>query len=108
MEFVILFGALIVGFFAGWQFRELWAMRQVRLLLQEGQLQVKEEDEERTKMRLEFNSGTIFAYSEEDGSFIAQGADLNALDRAIQARFPGRKFSVKEDNLNEMIKNESV
>ena len=115
MEFVILFGALIVGFFAGWQFREVWAMYQVKRLLQEGDLKLQriddeevEEEDERTKMRLEQHGSLIYAFEEESDTFIAQGKDLLDLDKAIQARFPGKKFSVREANLQEVSSHESV
>ena len=114
MEFVILFGALIVGFFAGWQFREVWAMYQVKRLLQEGDLKLQrideevEEEDERTKMRLEQHGSLIYAFEEESDTFIAQGKDLFDLDKAIQARFPGKKFSVREANLQEVSSHESV
>lgn len=111
MEFVILFVAIIVGFYSGWQFRELWAMHQVKRLLQNGEIKLDnqdEEEEERTKMRLEQHGSLIYAFEEETDSFIAQGKDLLDLDKAIQSRFPGKKFSVREENLHEVAKNESV
>lgn len=113
MEFVILFGALFIGFYAGWQFRELWAMRQVKRLLEDGDIQLHKieeepEEEERTKMRLEQHGTLIYAFEEETDSFIAQGTDLFDLDKAIQARFPGKKFSVRESNLSEVGSHDPV
>ncbi len=106
MEFVILFCAIIVGFYAGWQFRELYAIRQVKRLLEDGDVQFhtveEEQEEERTKMRIEKHGSVIYAFEEETDSFIAQGKDLFDLDKAIQARFPGKKFSVRESNLEEV------
>lgn len=106
MEFLILFGAVLVGFLVGWQAREQYAIRQVRRLLEDGDIKLNvdsdESEEDRTRMRLEKHSGLIYAFADEDDSFIAQGEDLSALDLAIQARFPGKKFSVREDNLKEI------
>jgi len=105
MEFVILAGAIVVGFIIGWQAREQWAIKQVKRILEEGDFQLEgepDEEEERMRMRLEKHSGLIYAFADEDDSFIAQGADLSELDTAIQARFPGKKFSVREDNLKEI------
>jgi hypothetical protein len=112
MEFVILFGALLVGILVGWELREKWAIRQVHRLLEEGEIKlnkVEEEEEERTKMRLEKHSDLIYAFTEEDDSFIAQGKDLHELDAAIQARFPGKKFSIRESNLEDIgVKHEPI
>ena len=103
MEILILFVVVAIGFGFGWQARELWAMRQVEALLRQvGELKEDEPEADRTKMRLEMHSDAIYAFSEEDNSFIAQGKDLSDLDTAIQARFPGKKFAVREDNLKEI------
>jgi hypothetical protein len=113
MEFIILFGALMVGVLLGWEAREKWAIRQVHRLLADGEIQLNrvedEEEEERTKMRVEKHSDLLYAFTVEDDSFIAQGKDLFELDAAIQARFPGKKFLIQEDNLKEIgISHESV
>jgi hypothetical protein len=54
------------------------------------------------RIRLEMHGDVIYAYTDEDGTFIAQGSSLEELDSAVQARFPGKKFSIKESNLKEM------
>ena len=103
MEILILFFVSIIGFFFGWHAREMYAMRVVKAIMEQaGQLEQKEEETPRTPMRLEVHNNTIFAYSEVDGTFIAQGVDLEGLDKAIQSRFPDKKFSVKEQNLLEI------
>ncbi len=99
MEFIILGGAIIVGFLAGWHAREAYAMRVVDSLLKESVRQEQEELESRTKMRLEKQGDVIYAFTHDTDEFIAQGKDLEELDNAIVARFPGKKFSVQEQNL---------
>ena len=104
MEFVILFGAVIVGVAIGWNLREYHAMRKIHELLQKAEeLEVKEGSvENRTKMRLEKHGELIYAFEEETDTFIAQGKDLLALDEAIRKRFPDKKFSVQEQNLKDI------
>lgn len=110
MEFLILIIAMIIGVAIGWQLRELHAMRQVHKLLASHELQIHrdEQDVDRTKMRLEQHGEAIYAFEEETDTFIAQGKTLEDLDTAIQVRFPGKKFSVREANLHEVASNESV
>ena len=99
MEFLILAGALIVGFYAGWVGRERHAMLTVQRILEES----VEEEEAKNKpdsLRLERHGEVIYAYSDDE--FIGQGNDLFALDEAIQKRFPGRKFLIKKENLEEV------
>ena len=105
MEFLILFGAIIVGFLAGWNAREAYAVRRVHQILDQLE-QVEDLDEEEAqtpdKIRLELHGNVIYAYTVDNDTFIAQGASLEELDAAVQARFPGKKFSIKESNLEEI------
>ena len=103
MDLILGFILIGIGVILGWYFREYYAMRVVHKLLE----QVAEEGDEvedesivdRIKMRLERHGEVIYAFKDEDDSFIAQGKDLHELDAAIVARFPGKKFSVREQDL---------
>ena len=90
---------LVVGFVFGWIMREQYAMYIVSKLISQVETEVEEEREERTKMRLERNGDFIYAFEHDTDAFIAQGTDLVELDKNIVAKFPGRKFSVQEQNL---------
>lgn len=84
----------------GWRLREYFAMRKVAELLEQAEELVEEEPEsDRVKIRLERHGDMLYAFDEETHTFIAQGADLNALDKAIQVRYPDKKFSIREQNL---------
>jgi hypothetical protein len=100
MEFVILAGALILGFIAGWHGRERHAMNTIHKLLEAAEEEVEDENKP-DRLRLERHGEMIYAYTVED-EFIAQGNDLFVLDEAIQKRFPGRKFLIKKENLEEV------
>jgi len=99
MEFVILFVGALVGFVSGWIARERYAMRVIKDMLEAVEIAQKTEEEERTKMRIERNGGFLYAFEDETDSFIAQGVNLEELDKAITLKFPGKKFSVREQNL---------
>jgi len=102
MEFLILAGALVVGFYAGWVAREQYAMRTVLQILEQAvEKEEKEEDDDRDRLTLERHNDVIYAYT-TDGEFIGQGNDLFSLDEVIQKRFPGRKFLIKKENLEEV------
>ena len=99
MEFLPLIFCIGIGVVIGWKLREYHAMKTVHAFLKEAEEQLDEQDENRTKMRLERHGELIYAFEQENDSFIAQGKDLEDLDKAIVARFPGKKFSVQEQNL---------
>lgn len=101
MEFLILFGALFVGVLLGWELRERYAMRVVNQLLKEVEESTEAEAEETDRIKLERHGEVVYAFDGED-NFIAQGATVYELDEAIQKRFPGRKFLIKESNMKEV------
>ncbi len=101
MEFVILVGAVVVGFFSGWNARELYAIRKIDQLLKQVELTEEPEKEDVERMTLEKHGNVIYAFTSSH-EFIAQGSTLEELDAAIQKRFPGRKFLIKESNLNDL------
>ena len=98
MDILILCLAHAFGILIGWNLRERVAMKIVEKMMDDLQ-QVEEDKSEQTRMRLETHSGVIYAYTADGNDFIAQGKNLNELDKAIIARFPGKKFSVQEQNL---------
>jgi len=112
MEFIILFVAIIIGIGMGWYLREYAAMRKVHQMLKDAEELFNAEertDANRTKMRLERHGEVIYAYKEEDDTFIAQGLTLKDLDENIRARFPDKKFTIQEQNLIDIgVFNESV
>lgn len=102
MDIVVLLIVAVMFFFAGWHSREAYAMFIVKRLLQEAEDKQEAEEEPRQKMVLEKHGEVIYAYTEENHEFMAQGKDLYELDTAIQARYPGKKFAIREDNLKEI------
>jgi len=101
MEFIILAGALVVGFLAGWYAREAHAIHKVRQILEEVEEAQEEADAKTDRMTLERHGEVVYAFDDSD-TFLAQGSSLEELDDAIQARFPGRKFLIKESNIKEV------
>jgi hypothetical protein len=102
MEFLILAGALVVGFIAGWNGRERHAMNTIHKLLEEAEAVEEESADKPERMRLERHGEVIYAFTDETDTFIAQGSTLEELDDAIQKRFPGKKFLIRESNLEEI------
>ena len=101
MEFLILAAALVIGFLIGWHSREQYAIRTIHKILEEAEAEQEKEQSNTDRLRLERHGEMLYAFSAED-EFIAQGTDLPTLDEAIQKRFPGRKFLIKQSNLNEV------
>lgn len=99
MDFVIiLFAGALIGFVSGWIAREKYAIRVIKDILAEVE-DAQDVEETRTKMRIERNGDFLYAFEDETDSFIAQGINLEELDKAITLKFPGKKFSVREQNL---------
>lgn len=101
MEFLVLIVVAIAGIVAGWNLRERYAMHVVGELLKEVQESEEKTDSEATRMHLERHGEVVYAFDEDD-NFIAQGGTVFELDKAIQDRFPGKKFLIKEGNMKEV------
>ncbi len=109
MEFLILLGALVVGFLAGWTGRERHAMNTIHKILEEAEQSESDAEDAPERIRLERHGEVIYAFTVENDTFIAQGSTLEELDDAIQKRFPGKKFLIKESNLEEVeLKHERI
>jgi hypothetical protein len=102
MDILVLIVVALIFFYAGWQSREAYAMHVVRRILEEAEEMQEPEEEPRQKMVLEKHNDVIYAYTDDNHEFMAQGKDLFELDTAIQARYPGKKFAIREDNLKEI------
>lgn len=105
MDILVTIVVALVFFFAGWHAREAYAIHIVNGMLDELEAEassVEPEDQPREKMVLEKHGDVIYAYTDENHEFMAQGKDLHELDSAIQARYPGKKFAIREDNLKEI------
>ena len=103
MELIILLVVAISCFVFGWYAREQAAVRAISRMLDMAEEQAESEPKDAAeKLVLEKHNETIYAYTVDGHEFIAQGSSLEELDKAIQSRFPGKKFSIREDNLKEL------
>lgn len=102
MDIIVILVIAVIFFFAGWHSREAYAMHIIKRLLEETEEKQEAEESPRQKMVLEKHGEVIYAYTEDNHEFMAQGKDLFELDTAIQARYPGKKFAIREDNLKEL------
>jgi hypothetical protein len=107
MEFLILTLVLVGVFFSGWKAREMLAMRTINALI--AQAEESEANLKAIKVKVEKHSDQFFVHREDDGTFMAQGKNMDELDKALRNRFPDTRFLIQEDNLKELgLNNESI
>lgn len=122
METLTLIALLAIAFYLGWRANEIHTKFMIRSLLddmgitpdQKQQLiehcaeEIKkmggDEEGEEVSITLEQHQGIIFAYSEDDGTFMAQGKDRAELFSNLQARFSGLRCVVKKENGADLIR----
>lgn len=90
----------VIGFALGWWGRERYAIRVVSTIVE----QAKEEYLEDIKktvinVLVEKANDIFYIYAKEDGSFLAQGKDINELTEILNERFPGKMFNVTPEDL---------
>ena len=64
--------------------------------------ELQEEEQEYIKIVIEKHDGMFFVYEENEKTFLAQASSKEELDKSLRARFPGKLFAVKEENLIEV------
>jgi hypothetical protein len=94
LAFVLFFGALI-----GWYAREQVAVNKIN--------KIKEEISESVlansmRIRLEKEKEVLYAYDFDNGTFLGQGETFTVLDEILAKKFPGKKFVVSDENLDEV------
>lgn len=102
MEIVI---AIIVGIFsfiAGWVVRERYAVRQLEKLLTQVNDIKKESRDDLVFINIEKHDGVFYVYLKENNQFVLQANSQEELEEKLLDKFPGKKFAVKQENLDEV------
>ena len=94
LDFIVLTFIIYFAFILGWRGRENHAKREVDKLFASMEDQ---EDDSCVRIYIEKEQGFVFAYNYETDEFIAQGANKDALVKAMLDRFPKTKFIVEKD-----------
>lgn len=104
MEFIILLVSslisVIIGIRIGWQARENHAQKVVAQHLKKIEEEVDQESKELVPIKIEQHNGVIFVYNKNDNSFMAQGKSKKELEDALSLRFPGKRFSATQEELD--------
>lgn len=101
MDILSLLFGMVISIWFGWHMREVVARHKMQKLF--ALAQEMEEDNELPdnyiRIVIEKHNDTFFVYEEENSTFLAQATSKEDLDESLRARFPGKMFAVKEENL---------
>ena len=103
--FLCILVSLIVGYRLGWVGREESAKRFLLKYMQEVGEEQEDEEEDSPDLLpiiIEKHEEGFFAYIREDNSFAAHGKTQEDLEDRLLARYPGRRFAIDPDNLEEV------
>ena len=92
---VVALFSYIVGGLAGWRAREKHAIRVASQLIEK----VEKQSESLIPITIEQHNGVFYIYNKKDKSFMAQGKNAGELEEVLTDRFPGKKFSASEEEL---------
>lgn len=97
IEYIIV---ALVAFLLGWHGRVIHAKIVVAKITKEFREEAMNEIKEKViNAYVEKAGDTLFVYSKEDGSFLAQGKDLDELTDILMNRFPDKLFNVSPEDL---------
>jgi hypothetical protein len=100
----ILFG-MIFSIWFGWHMREVVARHKMQKLMELVEQMHDDEDElpdNYIRISIEKHEDKFFVYEQETSKFLALASSKEELDNSLRARFPGKMFAVKEENLIEV------
>jgi hypothetical protein len=99
MELII----AIVGFVVGWYVREWHAMRKVDQLIDNMNTKMVEEFKSKViNVTVEKSGDFFYIYRKDDGTFLAQGTDIDKLSDILSEKFPGKLFNVSPEELSQL------
>lgn len=101
MDILLLLAGMLFCIWFGWNMREAVAKYKMQKLMELAE-EMQEEDQEYIKIVIEKHDDMFFVYEENDKTFLAQASSKEELDKSLRARFPGKLFAVKEENLIEV------
>lgn len=98
MEYLVIFA---VGVFIGWQAREVQAKMRIRQYLKEIKNDIIDDvKKDIINITVDFaDTGDIFIYKKEDGSYLGHGKSLKELENVLLEKFPGKLFNASPEDL---------
>jgi hypothetical protein len=91
MEYVITFA---LGMIAATLFIRWMAQRTIAKILDQIEQEKEHETDNQLRVDVEFEQNIYFLYNSDDGSFVAQGNNLQELKTNLQHRFPDRLVNI--------------
>jgi hypothetical protein len=99
----VTFCVWVWGIYIGWQAREVRAKQVLAKYLDEMEQDLEDEvDDTQVRIKIEKHPEGYFVYGLDNNEFIAQGQTRLQLERALEKRYPGKKFAATADNLREV------
>jgi hypothetical protein len=92
--------AIVGGLIIGWFTREWYAMRKVEKLMNSfGDNMLDELKKKIIDITIEKSGDLFYVYRKDDGTFLAQGTDIEKLSDILVEKFPGKLFNCSPEDL---------
>jgi hypothetical protein len=92
--------AIVGGLIIGWFTREWYAMRKVEKLMNSfGDNMLDELKKKIIDITIEKSGDFFYVYRKDDGTFLAQGTDIEKLSDILIKKFPGKLFNCSPEDL---------
>jgi hypothetical protein len=92
--------AIAGGLLIGWYAREWYAMRKIENLMNNfGDNMLDEFKKKVIDITIEKSGDLFYVYKKDDGTFLAQGHDIDKLSDILVEKFPGKIFNCSPEDL---------
>lgn len=106
MDFLLIFAVaflMLLSFVGGWIAREMAASRRIDQLMAQVEENVEEQVREQLiPIKIEHHDQMFYVYNLDNNTFMAQGQTRRELESNLEARYPGKKFAARPENLKEV------
>lgn len=103
-----LYIGIFIGFFLGWFFTRIVDVidkkRQLDKLNEMIDEKIEEFKEKVIPSRIEESNGLLLLYNSETNEFLGQGRSADELESTVKARYPGKLFNIKPEQLDKYFK----
>lgn len=97
MEYLI---AIAGGFIVGWFLREWYALRKVEKIIADLNTNMVDEFKKKViDINVEKSGDIFYIYRKDDGTFLAQGDDIDKLSDLLTEKYPGKLFNCSPEDL---------
>ena len=92
--------SLVVGFIAGWKYREYLAIKNINAVMEAAM--GHSEKATMIQIKVEKVDDQIFVYNKATSEYMAHAANRELLEKMLKEKFPGKSFGASTEDMKKL------